>query len=199
MRRELRRVMAFTCAYLLIAFFFAFQRQNWEFVYYIAVVVLLGIAVFAVHRKAHLGPGVLWGLSLWGLLHMIGGLVSVPDMFSIAGDKRVFYSLWIIPEYLKYDHVIHAYGFGIATWLCWEALSSAFPGAKPTFGLLTLCVLGGMGLGAFNEVVEFMAVLLMPNTNVGGYVNTGWDLIANMVGASSAAYILWRRGHIVRN
>lgn len=37
-----------------------------------------------------------------------------------------------------------------------------------------------------NEVVEFAATRLM-DTNVGGYVNTGWDLVSNMIGATAVA------------
>jgi hypothetical protein len=44
-----------------------------------------------------------------------------------------------------------------------------------------------MGFGALNEVVEFIAVLTIPNTNVGGYENTGWDLVANLTGTVVAA------------
>ena len=35
------------------------------------------------------------------------------------------------------------------------------------------------------------ATLLVPETNVGGYENTGWDLVANMVGAFTAAAGIW--------
>jgi hypothetical protein len=41
-----------------------------------------------------------------------------------------------------------------------------------------------LGFGALDEVVKFVAVLLIPNTNVGGYVNTGWDLVSNLFGGS---------------
>jgi hypothetical protein len=44
-----------------------------------------------------------------------------------------------------------------------------------------------MGFGALNEVVEFAATQLLPDTNVGGYVNTGWDLVFNLVGSAAAA------------
>jgi len=40
-------------------------------------------------------------------------------------------------------------------------------------------------------VVEFAATLAMPETNVGGYVNTGWDLVSNMTGATLAACGIW--------
>jgi hypothetical protein len=48
-----------------------------------------------------------------------------------------------------------------------------------------------MGLGATNEVIEFIATRLM-DTNVGGYENTGWDLVANAVGAGLAVVLIRR-------
>ncbi|MBI3331781.1 hypothetical protein HYZ99_02365 [Candidatus Peregrinibacteria bacterium] len=99
----------------------------------------------------------------------------------------MLYSLWLIKPYLKYDHVIHAYGFAVCTLVCWECLKAAVPKIRPSLGVLTLCALGGMGLGAFNEILEFAAVLMIPGTNVGGYINTGWDLVANMIGSAVAA------------
>jgi hypothetical protein len=44
-----------------------------------------------------------------------------------------------------------------------------------------------MGFGAANEVVEFIASQMIAGTNVGGYINTGWDLVANSLGALLAA------------
>ena len=61
---------------------------------------------------------------------------------------------------------------------------------KPTFGMLVICAAAGIGFGALNEVVEFIAVLTIPNTNVGGYENTGWDLVANLCGASVATLVI---------
>jgi hypothetical protein len=51
-----------------------------------------------------------------------------------------------------------------------------------------------MGFGAFNEVIEFAATQTVPETNVGGYVNTGWDLVSNMVGSFIAAGLIWWKG-----
>jgi hypothetical protein len=189
-KRSPMPVVIFTLAYLLIASVFALQNANWEFIFYIGVVVLFGLAAIAVHLRVGLSVGILWGLSIWGLLHMIGGLVPTPAGWLFNGDKAVFYSLWIIPDILKYDHVVHAYGFGLCTWLCWQILRYILPSARPTLGLLTLCALAGMGLGAFNEVVEFVAVLLIPETNVGGYLNTGWDLVSNLFGTVIAAVLI---------
>ena len=48
-----------------------------------------------------------------------------------------------------------------------------------------------MGFGAANEVVEFIATRVLPETNVGGYENTGWDLVSNTVGCLVAAVLIY--------
>ncbi len=186
-------VLAFTLLYMVLAIGGAFSRGNFEFLIYIGVMVVLIVLVGIVHVRVHLSLPVLWCLSAWGLAHMMGGLVPVPESWPIDGDIRVLYSWWLIPDYLKYDHIVHAYGFGVTTWVCWQGLRSVlreFGPAKPTFGLLVLCAAGGMGFGALNEVIEFAATLLVPETNVGGYVNTGWDLVTNLLGAVVAAVLI---------
>lgn len=187
-------VLAFTALYMVVALVASFQRKNTEFLFYFVVMCVLIAAVGLLHWRVQLHLGALWGLSLWGLAHMAGGLMPIPETWPRLGEKRVLYNLWLIPNLFKYDQLVHAAGFGLVTWICWMALNKAFArrGVRlsPTFGLLTLCVAAGMGFGAMNEVVEFIAVLSLPGTNVGGYENTGWDLVANMVGCIIAALII---------
>lgn len=66
---------------------------------------------------------------------------------------------------------------------------------EPGVGVMVLCAAGGMGFGALNEIIEFVATLVLPHTNVGGYVNTGWDLVYNALGSCGAAVVigLWGR------
>jgi len=195
-----RGLIVFTAAYLLAAVGGSMASGNSEFVFYIVVMLVLIAAMALVHRRVGLSRGLLWALSAWGFMHMAGGLVPVPMDWPYNPPHAVLYSLWFIPDLLKYDQVVHAFGFGVTTWLCWQALRSAARDhdggpLRPTAGVLTLCAAGGMGFGAFNEVIEFIATLTMPNTNVGGYVNTGWDLVANLVGCVIVAcWIRWREG-----
>jgi hypothetical protein len=183
-------VLAFTVAYLLPAAFVCLRGGNREFILYLGVMLLLIPSVGALHHTVRFHPATLWGLSLWGLAHLAGGLVAIPSSWPYE-DAPVLYDWWLIPERLKYDQVIHAFGFGLTTWVCWQGLARAFEnrGApiQPTLGLMTFCVAAGMGFGALNEVVEFVATLTIPNTNVGGYENTGWDLVSNAVGCTIAA------------
>ena len=188
-------VALFTSVYLVGALITAVQVSNYEFLLYIGVVVLMIGVVWVVHGRVALTSGALWCLSIWGLAHMAGGLVVVPEGWPVMGTNRVLYSLWLIPDRLKYDHVVHAYGFGVTTWVCWQGLRAALGGrhqrVRPTPGLMLLCAAAGLGFGALNEVIEFAATLLVPETNVGGYLNTGWDLVANLFGATVAVTAIW--------
>ena len=199
LRAEVARLMpigVFTSVYLITASWFALERGNAEFMMYIGVMLLLIPLVLWVHSHVILNDAVLWGLSIWGLVHMAGGLVVVPEGWPVEAESRVLYSLWLIPDQLKYDHVVHAYGFGLATWVCWLGLRAAIRHrggieASPSIGLMVLSATAGMGLGSLNELIEFAATLTVPETNVGGDVNTGWDLVSNFVGALTAVTLIW--------
>ena len=198
-KRPFLAVAIFTAIYTLAAATVTSRTSNAEFMIYIAVMVLLLGLIGLLHWRIQLSTGLLWGLSLWGLLHMAGGLVPVPASWPIAGELRVLYSWWIIPHLLKYDQVVHAYGFGVTTWACLQGLRAALRARgvvnpAPTVGLLILCAAAGMGFGALNEIVEFIATLTVPETNVGGYVNTGWDLVSNLAGSLVAALVLHLTG-----
>lgn len=192
-KRIPRDVILFTTVYLGLAVIGILVTGNREFLFYILVMSILLAAVTAVHLRVGFSRGVLWGLSFWGLAHMAGGLVPVPANWPINGNIRVLYSWWLIPGLLKYDHVVHAYGFGVTTFVCWQGLNAAISRwvnnvpVFPTLGLLVICAAAATGFGALNEVVEFVAVLTIPNTNVGGYINTGWDLVSNLAGTTIAA------------
>lgn len=191
-------VIMFTVVYMSAAILGALVTENLEFIFYVGVMIALIAMVAAVYARVGLGTALLWALSGWGLLHMAGGLMPVPHDWPISGQVRVLYSLWLLTDHLKYDQVVHAYGFGVTTWACWEVLRRGMAAAgqsiHPTFGIMVLCAAAGLGFGALNEVVEFFATLLVPSTNVGGYDNTGWDLVANTVGAAVAAGVIWTNG-----
>ncbi len=173
-------VVILSALYMALAAPIALSSSNHEFVFYVLVMVVLAGLIYAVDRRVGLHPLTLWGLSLWGLLHMLGGLVVVSE------ETGVLYGFWIVPGRLRFDQAVHAFGFGISTWMCWQGIVHALPERRPTAGNLFLAALAGMGLGALNEIVEFVATLTIPETNVGGYLNTGWDLVANAAGATLA-------------
>lgn len=197
-KRHFLVILGFNVAYLAAAVIASMMVRNREFLFYIVVMVILLGAVLLVHRRVGLSAGLLWCMSAWGALHMAGGLITVPESWPIHGPNSVLYSVWLIEPYLKYDQLVHAFGFAVTTWLCWQGLRAAIISqqgddakeVRPTLGLMTLCAAAGMGFGALNEVVEFIATLTIEGTNVGGYENTGWDLVANLVGTVLAAFVI---------
>ncbi len=191
-------MLAFTLGYMGLSLLTAISGRNQEFLFYFVVMLLLIAATVALHLRVGLHLGALWGLSAWGAAHMAGGLAPIPESWPSVGDSHVLYNMWLIPGLLKYDQVVHAYGFGLVTWICWQGLQAAFSdrglSVQPTVGLLILCAAASNGFGAANEVVEFIATLTLPGTNVGGYANTGWDLVANLAGTLVVATLIYFRG-----
>lgn len=203
-------VCLFTAAYLSVAAVTAWVQRSVEFAFYLTVMLALVWAVASIHKRAHFTMGLLWCLSAWGAMHMAGGLMPVPEAWPINGENRVLYSWWVLPftsgsdggvAYgLKYDQLTHAYGFAITAWACWQGLCATIRTARgedidqrkpvePTFGRLLLCFTAAMGFGALNEIVEFLATTMGP-TNVGGYINTSYDLISNAIGALIAVVVI---------
>lgn len=191
-------VLAFTCLYLAAFAAIGIVRGSPELPIYLGLMAVLVPLAWVVHRKTRLPRLLLWAFSLWGLLHMAGGLLPEPRGWFREEDPSILYNWWLLPARLRFDQVVHAYGFGITSWLCWHLMRTSFRGRddgplRPTPGVLVICVAFGLGLGALNETIEFIATRVLPDTNIGDFENTGWDLVANLTGTLvAAAVIRWR-------
>ena len=88
------------------------------------------------------------------------------------------------------------FGFGVTTLVCHHLLRPYLRERIEQWGTLAvLVVLMGSGVGALNEIIEFIAVLTVPETGVGGYENTALDLCFNLLGGILAvSLITLRRG-----
>jgi len=149
---------------------------------YLVVVATLLLVVVRLDLRFDLGTVLLWSLAVWGLAHMAGGIVP------LDGD-RVLYNARFGPDLFRYDRFVHAFGFGSATIACGRVLRHWLPGGRFDLTPAGIVVLAGMGVGGINEIVEFVATLVLEDTNVGGYDNTGWDLVFDLLGATVAG--LW--------
>ena len=168
----------------------AIGAGNIEFIWYLLIIIAAAAIVAVAHWSVGLTTPLLALLAIMGAMHMAGGLVPVPHSWPVE-DQQVLYDLWLIPGRFKYDQLVHALGYGVVTWLWWQYLSALDDEISPTLGRMLICALASIGLGAANEMAEFIANLTLPQTNVGGYTNTGWDLVANFTGAVVAAAIIW--------
>jgi len=175
-------LVIFNLAYLLGFSWFYFKQNNWEFLLYIGVIVIFFILILATIKKTKFNNFVLWGLSIWGLLHMMGGGLMVGDhvlykqmifTFIQSGEMSI----------LKFDQLVHIYGFFISTVIGYYLLLPYLDKKTNWKIIYFLLVMIGMGFGALNEVAEFIATIIMPESGVGGYVNTSLDLVSNLVGS----------------
>ena len=124
---------------------------------------------------------VLVGLTLWGLGHLAGGIVE------LDGGDRIFYNV-VFGRWFHVDNIVHFVGFGTAGLACWEALRAKWLGDTEVGPVATVAFVAilGCGVGAVNEVVEFAFTLVVADSQVGGYQNTGRDLVANLLGGLTA-------------
>lgn len=186
-KRELP-VLIVNLIYVPIFAVIALRGANYEFLLYVAVILIVGGWILWKQRKVRFDQTILWGLTIWGLLHMAGGNLRVGD--------GVLYGVALIPlvprfDILRYDQLVHVFGFGVATLVCHHLLRPYLRERIDRWGTLSfLIVLMGSGFGAVNEIIEFIAVLAMPETGVGGYENTLLDLVFNLIGGILAVFWL---------
>lgn len=183
-------LILFVAAYMIACPIAAIRQGNTEFLFYTFAMVVNIALVLMLHARVRFSPIALWLLAIWGCLHMLGGTVPIPERYVLGDGHAVLYSMRVHPDLPRYDQVVHAFGFFGATVASWEA-ARVLLGSRSRVALAVVSAIMGMGLGALNEVIEFAATRVT-ETNVGGYVNTGWDLVSNMVGAIVAA--LWCAG-----
>jgi hypothetical protein len=178
--REHPLLTVFSLGYVVAFTVFGMATGRGQTVTYLLQLAVTFAFVAAVHQRVGFSGPVLWALAVWGLLHAAGGILYV--------GGGVLYQFEPVPGLPRYDQVTHAFGFGAATVAVWQGLRTRLPrGTRPAIGLGFVVALSGMGVGALNEVLEFLSTRVLAETNVGGYENTGWDLVYNALGATAAA------------
>ena len=185
-------ILLFTLAYVLIYSIYYISIKNYEFLWYILVLLFFFGLIFFTLEKSKFDYLILWGLSIWGLLHMSGGGLIV--------NGNVLYNFQIIHLFdigdtfvLKFDQLVHVFGFFVTALVAFHLIQGQIK-TKPNWTLVyILSALISMGLGAVNEIVEFIATVSITEVNVGGYYNTALDLIANAIGAFLAIFVMKKR------
>jgi len=185
--------LGFTLLYTLVAGFYFSSIGNTEFLGYIAVIVFLLVLGGCVLTHQCVPAWLLWLLSFVGLFHLLGAAVP------INGDILYNYVPFPIENptgltFIKMDQIVHTYGSLVAALLMYFFLvrDTSFH----WLGIMVFSILGAIGLGALNEVIEFTAKLTVPDTDVGGYYNTAVDLCVNLLGAiigTALAFMFWKR------
>ncbi len=156
-------------------------RGNYEFVIYVAVIVVCLAVICLTLFKVFYSMTTLAGLTIWALLHMAGGGLYI--------NSVRLYDIILLPlsqkyPILRYDQVVHIFGFAAATLLMFDLLRPLLRDNIQHFVALSIViVMAGLGVGAFNEIIEALVTAAVPSSGVGGYLNTALDLIADLIGA----------------
>lgn len=176
-------VLALATVYYLI-------KRNPEFLIYAATLtILIGLLAWA-DRKLRFMPVAKWGFLVWMIMHMAGGSVYI-------GDTRL-YDFILIPivgapyDILKYDQFVHFFCYVVMTGLMFSVLKMITKPDPNRFVFSLILILAASSVGAFNEIIEFSAVVLYGSPGVGGYHNTCLDLIGNLLGSIVATLLLQR-------
>ena len=184
-RKDQLPILITIIAMLLVFSVYYLAIKNYEFIMYIFVILIFFVLILLTNSKVNYSNTSLWGLTIWGTLHMAGGGIPV------KGD--VLYKLILIPiteSIFRYDQFVHIIGFGVATLIMFELLKPKLKPIKYWTAISIVVVMAGLGVGAVNEIIEYVATLLAPETNVGGYDNTLLDLISDFIGALFALLVI---------
>lgn len=159
---------------------------NYEFLAYVASIAAITIVLFGTLRWTRFPTSVLVGITVWALLHMLGGSLATPD--------GVLYAYRIYPFFdgggdfyvLKMDQVIHAFLYGVVGLMFLHTLRVNLGVSKPRWLVGFVAIFAAAGFSIVNEIIEFWAAMNIPGNGVGGYENTVLDLIFNLAGAAIA-------------
>lgn len=187
MRRGYLALIVFNLLYIAGFAVYYIAKQNYEFMLYIAVLVILFALVCFVQGRVKFSYTILWMLSVWGLLHMMGGGVHVPsgdvlyrwvpvELYNAHDDRGEF-------VILKFDQILHFYIYFVVSFVFMHLLSRFVVKREPNKYLALFVILASMGASVINELIEFGAVVFLGKTGVGGYYNTALDLLFNTLGA----------------
>lgn len=161
-------------------------RFNYEFLAYAVSIVLIIAALYLTLPVTRFPTGIIAGITIWGILHMMGGSIRTPD--------GVLYDWRVLPIFdgggeffiLKMDQFVHAFLYGVVG-LMWLHLLQVVVGIRTHRAFIAAtAIFAAAGFAILNEIIEFLAVVNLPETGVGGYHNTVLDLIFNLLGAAVA-------------
>lgn len=181
-------IIAVFSFFYLISFALLFTlRGNVEFMMYAGFIIGAALLILYTNKYVHYRTSTLVLLSIAGLSHMAGGYVR------IGGD--VLYAFMILElgvDFFRYDQLVHILSV-LAVTLAFADFFKPLISRKYFWRVALVIVFAGLGLGALNEIIEFLVTVTVPQHGVGGYMNTSLDLIANMIGALLALPIIWWR------
>lgn len=171
------------------------QAFNYEFIAYaVSIVVVIGVLYGTLHIT-RFPTYIIAGITAWAVMHMMGGSIQTAD--------GVLYAWKMLPIYdgggefyiLKFDQFVHAFLYGVVALMFYHLLREVVRIRTHSTFIAVVSVFAAAGVSIINEVIEFLAVVALPETGVGGYYNTVLDMLFNLAGAAIAILVyrlLWQ-------
>lgn len=173
--RLMKAVLIFTGAYTAALFAYGVAVDSPLTYLYTFITALIMATFLVMHRWARFPVGVWWGISLVGLVNMIGGV-------GLVDGEPIYISGFVGPlPFDKLFHAIAAFGF---TFVAWHAMKVWSGEGYNRGGLYVLTFLVVMGGGAVVEIAELIGTAIS-EVSVGDYGNNALDLVANAIGAAA--------------
>lgn len=205
MKKNYWPLIVFNSLYIFGFAIYYLSARNYEFLLYVGVLIALFFAVAWLQKRVNFSKAVLWMLSIWGVLHMLGGGLRLPSGAVLY--RWVPFELYNAHDQLgefvilKFDQILHFYIYFVISFVLAHLLTFITKESIRPLHFYFFVAIGSMGLSVVNELIEFATVVVSPNTGVGGYYNTLLDLVFNTLGAvSGAAVHFWiKRGSNFHN
>lgn len=169
----MKAVFGFSALYVIVLFIYGVSVDSPLTFLYTGITALIFATFGVIHRWARFPVSIWWGLSLVGLVNMIGGV------FLIDGEP-VYVAGFVGP--IRFDKVFHAAAAFVFYFLAWWAMKTWAGEGYHRGGLMMLTFLVVMGGGAVVEIAELIGTAIS-EVSVGDYGNNALDLVANAVGA----------------
>lgn len=184
-----RKILIFTFAYLTLFTASAIYENNFEFLFYTGIMLVLIWLAIDVYHRVKLEKWIIGSLSLLGLLHLAGG-----NLF-YRGTRLYDIEWFRQPLLIRYDNLVHLFGTFILTFLVFNLVQPIIDlNLRKTKRLLFMgmLILMALGVGSLNELIEFIAVIAFNAADrVGDYDNNARDLVFNFVGSVMATAIIY--------
>ena len=163
--------MTINTAALVVSTVTTWWTNEWEFGLYAVAILTAGVLAWRFLRRFEYPVWLLVMVEIGIISHFAGGYVKY-------GEEGWLY--WHYFLGVRYDKIVHFYnsmvgalGFGHL----FRAAGLRLRGMEP-FILIGFV----LGAGALIEIIEYFAVLTIPNVGVGDYANNMEDLIMNLLG-----------------
>jgi putative membrane protein len=184
-------ILIFTLLYTCGFGFYYLTSLNFEFIAYTVLVLGIFAVLYGTLHITQFPNYIIGALSFWGLLHMMGGSVQTAD--------GVLYAYRIIPLFdgggefyiLKFDQLVHGFLYAFVALMFLHLFRKVLGIREYPVFMSVVAVFAATGVSVLNEIIEFAAVVIAPETGVGGYFNTVLDLIFNFTGAAVAVGTYW--------